>query len=162
MTWAVPSRSNTDAMISCSLWVHRFRKNESPDSIIGLKIMINAHFGIFLAKVLDLGLFKKYILVLNFFFIYREKIFAYKYFVVWVSSVILLCQNWLFSSDDGRNELCVCVHACRIDKIHSKFAGLLILKYYFKSILKTTILDTFYYPNRKTVFKWGDIIVFSL
>lgn len=44
--------------------------------------MINAHFGIFLAKVLDLGLFKKYILVLNFFFIYREKIFAYKYFVV--------------------------------------------------------------------------------
>ena len=56
----------------------------------------------------------------------------------------------------------MCVHVSGIDKIHGKFAGLLILKYYFKSILKTTILDTFYHPNRKTVFKWGDIIVFSL
>lgn len=60
------------------------------------------------------------------------------------------------------NCVCVCVHACGIDKVRGKSAGLLILKYYVKSILKTTILDTYYHPNRKTVFKWGDKIVFSL
>ena len=92
--------------------------------------MINAHFGIFLTKVLDLGLLKNIYTCALIFFIYIERkflllsilLFEYHkgFYCVRIDPLILMMAEM--------NCVCVCVCACRIDKIHGKFAGLLILK----------------------------------